>query len=522
MKYKILSLLAIIVFSLNACTDLEENPYSSLSPNIVFESPESYYQFLAKLYAGLAVTGQQGPAGSADIQGIDEGFSNYVRQYWKLQELSTDEAVVAWGDEGVQDFHLQNWTPANQFVSALYNRFYYQISLCNEFLRETSAAKLAERGQSDLSATIDTYRSEARFLRALSYWHALDLYGNVPFITENDNVGNALPKQATRQEIFNYVESELLAIENSLPEPRQNEYGRADKAAAWMLLAKLYQNASVYINQDKNTECITYCNKIINSNYSLAGEYRLNFVADNNNSPEIIFPVTQDGIHTQTWGGTTFLVHAAVGGSMIPTDYGINGGWGGIRSTSALVNQFPDETGAIDSRAMFYTNGQNKEIADLTQFTDGYAIVKYTNITSDGQPGSDGTHTDTDFPMFRLADAYLMYAESVVRGGSGGDMGTAVGLVNQLRERAYGNASGDITAGDLNLDFILAERSRELYWECHRRTDLIRFNKFTENGIWPWKGGVEGGTTTDAHLNLYPIPASDLIANSNLQQNPKY
>ncbi|MEL6590753.1 MAG: RagB/SusD family nutrient uptake outer membrane protein, partial [Bacteroidota bacterium] len=180
------------------------------------------------------------------------------------------------------------------------------------------------------------------------------------------------------------------------------------------------------------------------------------------------------------------------------------------------------ELASFDSRAMFYTEGQNLEIQDVSQFTDGYAITKFRNVTSDGNPGSDLTFPDTDFPMFRLADAYLMYAEAVVRGGSGGDIATAVSYVNEVRARAYGGG-GSITEADLDLPFLLDERARELYWECHRRTDLVRFGEFTDGTyVWPLKGGVLEGAAVPATFDVFPIPASDMGANPNLTQNPGY
>jgi hypothetical protein len=187
----------------------------------------------------------------------------------------------------------------------------------------------------------------------------------------------------------------------------------------------------------------------------------------------------------------------------------------------------PDYTYSIDrpsfdSRALFYTTGQNLEIQDISQFTDGYAITKFKNVTSAGAPGSNPTWVDIDFPMFRIEDAYLMYAEAVLRGGTG-DLSQALNLVNAVRERAYGGSSGNITANELTLDFILDERAREFYWECHRRTDLIRFDRFSESTyVWPWKGGVPAGVSTSKHLNIFPIPASDRGANPNLQQNDGY
>ncbi len=306
---------------------------------------------------------------------------------------------------------------------------------------------------------------------------------------------------------------------------RQNEYGRADKAAAWTLLAKLYLNAEVYIQQQKYTETITYTNKVIGAGYTLSDQYRKLFLADNNTSPEMIFTITYDGIRTKTYGGMTYLVHAPVGGSMNAGTFGINGGWAGLRTTKAFVNLFADPSGNTDKRAMFYSSGQNLEINDVFTFTDGYAIAKFRNVTVAGVQGSDktGDFPDTDYPMFRLADVYLMYAEAVLRGGTGGSQATALQYVNQLRQRAYGNASGNITGPQLNLDFILAERGRELHWEGHRRTDLIRFGKFTSaTYLWPWKGNVKEGRGVEDFRTLYPIPAADRTANPNLNQNTGY
>ena len=520
-RYKIYLLALTVV--LGACTDLELSPESDATNANVFDSPDSYRAFIARLYAGFAVSGQQGPAGDPDIKGIDEGFSNYLRQYWKAQELTTDEAVIGWGDAGLQDYHTHIWTASNPFATALYNRIFFQISMTNEFLRETTDAKLNDRGvEGDLRTEVEQYRAEARFLRALSYWHGIDLFGDIPFVTENDVVGNVLPQQGTRADIFDFIESELLAIEGEMIAPGQNEYGRADRAALWMVLSKLYLNAEVYTGQAMYTEAANYANEAINSGaYSLQPVYHELFLADNNSSNEIIFAIAADGANTQNWGSMTFLVHAAVGGSMNAAEFGINGGWWGLRTTSALVDLFPSEDGSIDSRGDFYTDGQTKEISNIGSFNDGYAVPKYRNVTSTGTPGVDENHPDTDFPMFRLADAYLTYAESVVRGGSG-SMSTAVGLINELRERSYGDASGNITSADLTLDFILNERARELYWEGHRRTDLIRFNQFTENGIWPWKGNVAEGRVTESFRNLMPIPASELLANPTLEQNPGY
>jgi hypothetical protein len=191
--------------------------------------------------------------------------------------------------------------------------------------------------------------------------------------------------------------------------------------------------------------------------------------------------------------------------------------------TYSIVTYTPPPPPSVDSRAMFWTAGQSLDINDITSFTDGYAITKWKNVTSTGVPGSNQKYADIDFPMFRLADVYLMYAEAVLRGGSGGDLNTALTLVNDLRTRAYGDAGGNITSDKLDLAFILDERARELYWEGYRRTDLVRFGQFT-NGtyVWPWKGNTKDGIATLPMYNIFPIPSADVSANPYLKQNPGY
>ncbi|HRD83229.1 MAG TPA: hypothetical protein PLL53_20890, partial [Saprospiraceae bacterium] len=319
-----------------------------ITSGTVYSDPAVYKQVLAKLYAGFALSGQEGPAGQADISGIDEGFGQYLRGYWYHQELTTDEAIIGWNDQTIQDFHKQTWTPGDGFIFAFYSRIFYQISVCNEFLRETTDARLDSRGVSgQLRTDIATYRAEARFLRALSYWHALDLFRNVPFVTDEDAVGAFFPKQATAADLFSFIESELLAIEPALAAPRSNEYGRADRAAAWMLLAKLYLNANVYTGQARFADCANYCDKVITAGYTLEPEYQHLFLADNHRSNEIIFPITFDGINTRTWGGMTFIINAAIGGNINPSEQGVGGGWGGTRATRQFIEKFPETEGGL-------------------------------------------------------------------------------------------------------------------------------------------------------------------------------
>lgn len=519
----------VVLFAQSCESNLDLQPEDNrLTADAVFEEPGAYKAFLAKLYAGLSLSGQEGPAGNPDLSGLDEGFSNYLRLYWSMQELTTDEAIIGWNDGTIKDLHAQTWTSGNEFIRTMYSRTLYQVALINEFLRQTSDGKLDGRGvDASLQAEIQTYRAEARFLRALTYWHAMDLFGNVPFVTEEDPIGAFLPEQIQRADLFTFIETELLDIENDITAAKQNDYGRADQAAVWMLLSKLYLNAEVYTGSARYNDVITYTTKVIGAGYSIASNpYFHLFLADNDQNgsqSEVIFPIPFDGLRTQSFGGMTFIIHAAIGGSMVPAEYGVNGGWAGLRTTSALVEQFPGEANSPDQRALFYTKGQTKEINNTSTFTEGYAVEKFRNVDVNGKQGSDptGDIVDTDFPMFRLADAYLMYAEAFIRGG-GGSAADAVTYINQLRARAYGNTTGNINQANLTLDFILAERSRELYWEAHRRTDLIRFGQFSDQGIWPWKGNVPQGTTTASFRDLMPLPATDLGINTNLQQNQGY
>ncbi|MCB0596733.1 MAG: RagB/SusD family nutrient uptake outer membrane protein, partial [Phaeodactylibacter sp.] len=258
--------LMLIGTVLSACTDLELSPQSEAVPDVVFQDPGSYRQFLAKIYAGLATTGQQGPAGSADIQGIDEGVSSYTRMLFYAEELPTETAQVGWNDQTIKDFAFHTWNSDDPFITGLYYRLFYQVTIANEFLRESTEGKLDSRGFNDeVKTEVAAYRTEARFVRALAYWHALDLFRNIPFFTEEDALGAEAPAQGTPQEVFNFIESELLAIENALPGPGENEYARADRAAAWTLLAKLYLNAEVYVGQNRYSDCLNYCSKIIDS-----------------------------------------------------------------------------------------------------------------------------------------------------------------------------------------------------------------------------------------------------------------
>ncbi len=536
--YKILTFIAIILMTggLASCVDdLNTIPLDEeeLVSEVVFGSElGSYQELLAKIYAGLAVSGNSGGDGDPDVAGVDGGSqASFLRGLWNLQQLPTDEAHCAWNDVGIPDLNYITWTSSNVFIKGFYYRLYYQINLANALLRETSEEKLSSRGVSQADQDkIKAFRAEARFHRALAYYYLLDMFRNVPFVNEESPVGSTLPPQIMAADLFDYIEKELTECEADMLDPfvgyNATNYGRAHKAANWALLSRLYLNAETYIGVKKYTESITNSKKVMDVNFQLDPVYANIFKADNHNSPEMIFPVRYDGADTQTWGGMTFLL-SAMEPSDLQAEVNAVGAWQGNRATKAILNTFEREyQHEMDSRFSMIRIDftENVEIVDPSLFTNnGIPVVKYYNRNSDGTlPPSNIAYTD--FPLFRLGEIYLNYAEAVLRGGTGGDAATALQLVNNLRQRGYnGSSTATLTAGELTLDYILDERGREFFYEGQRRTDLIRFGKLTGSSyLWPWKGNVPEGRSVDDYFNVYPIPADDLGANENLVQNSGY
>jgi hypothetical protein len=535
-KFSALILSIFLIIGMGACTDdLDTVPLDEdelVSEHVYGSDLGAYTESLAKIYAGLAISGNSGGDGEQDVAGVEAGSqASFLRGLWNLQELPTDEAHCCWGDAGIPSLDYITWGSGNVFIKGFYYRLYYQVNLANAFLRETTDAKLSDRGvDDDTKSTIATYRAEARFQRALAYYYLLDMFSNVPFVDENSTVGKDAPSQKSASEIFEYIESELIDCEPDMLDPfygyDSEKYGHASKAANWALLSRLYLNAEVYIGKSKYSECITWCNKILDGNYSLEPVYINMFKADNENSNEMIFPIRYEGEETQTWGGMTFIICSTVPSSM-QTEVNSVGAWQGNRARASILDRFKAESDYDnDSRYEMFQLDKTAsvEINEVSSYTDnGIPVVKFYNRNSDGTlPASNIMYTD--FPLFRLGEIYLNYAEAVLRGGSGGSKATALELIKELRQRAYANDElASISQSDLTLDFIFEERGRELLFEAQRRTDLIRFDKFTGSSyIWRWKGNVESGRAVDDHFSVYPIPADDIGSNPNLTQNDGY
>ena len=514
---KVLMLAVAGVFALGFSSCVNDLDVTPIDPNVqlpqdVLKDEAAFEALLAKCYMSLACSGSDGANAGPDINGVDGGFGQYLRAYFNLQCLTTDEAVCCWNDTGLPDMHNMNWQASNQFIVAMYYRIFYQVSLCNELIRQVEANPAGVEFQHK-GALI----AEARALRALSYYHAIDMFGNVPFATEKDAVGAVGPRQINRADLFAWVEKECkeLIEGNDLAAEGQNVYGRCDKGFVKMILAKMYLNAEVYVGEDRYADCAAICEDLV-ATYSLAENFADLFAADNDRfavgTEEIIFAVPHDGINTTSYGGTNFLIFAGTGGDMNAAAAGISSGWGGLTVTKQVSERYAEG----DARAMFFTD-YGTAITDREVFTSGgYKSVKFTNVNHDGSAAQTTGFVDTDWPLFRVADAHLMLAECAARGKADNAKGLA--SLNAVRERAGLDKVSSFTAQD-----VLDERSRELLWEGCRRTDLIRFGQFTTDAyLWEFKGAVYEGAAVAEHRNLFPLPPADVNSNGNLKQNAGY
>lgn len=541
MKNKIFfGVMAAVMFLTSCVNDLNikpKDPNSILADNLA-DDPEYMKQVLGKIYASFIIAGQ-GANGGADISAPDEAFFTTMRALWNLQEITTDEAICAWGDTGISDLNTQTWTPANPFLTALYQRLSLSVTYANDFLNATAGNEAGD---------VVRYRAEARFLRALAYYWLMDLFGNPPFTTEADGVGKYYPKQTTRKALYDYVVSELKAIEPDLGAPGSS-YPQADKGAAWMLLARVYLNAEVYTGTADWTNAKLYATKVIESGaYELNPNYRHNFSANNEyaSNKEMIFAFAADGINTQGPVGTTFIIQSSSDATYIPAakyhDLPGNPNWNGNRARKELLNllvdtiktygdnPIPTPTSLEDSifgqspdTRVYLKMKRTINIPTPSASGDyGVGVYKFTARNADGST-ADNYHPEyasTDFPIFRFSDAYLMRAEAQFRLG---ESGAAVTDINEVRERAFKGTSNNITVSDLDAKFILDERAREFYYEAQRRTDLVRFGQFTSGTYhWQWKGNNFDGIATDEYKKLFPIPGDEISANPNIKQNSGY
>ncbi len=543
---------AVLTCATSCISDLDQYPQTETASKDVYTSLANYEAVLGKIYAAMVTSGQGKDGDNKDMESVlnsGKGF-DYMRMFINLQECGTDEFASTWlTGEQTTGLSYLSWDANDAWVSDMYYRIYYNIALCNEFLRNANGASFS--GEDEVK--MKEYKAEVRFMRALFYYHALDLYRNIPMVTENDPVGSFIPPRFTPQQTFDYIESELKDCVSDLLPASTCPYGQASQGAAYTLLAKLYLNSEVYTGVAKYAECKEACEQVMNMGYSLESDYSKLFNADNDKrTNEIIFALPVSATHTISWGSSTYMVCGQLSlsnANQTPGDFGATSGWSEFRLRPEFVDKFEEsdiysqgETAKGDVRARFFTNGQSKDVTSMTDETAGYLSEKWSNKKDDGTDASNTANdgADTDYPLFRLSDVYLMYAECVARikgtnwddwngGTDASDPAViasrkkgAIYWINLVRERAGASDVWSSNFADDNalLQFILDERARELYHEGYRRTDLIRFGQFTTNKyIWQWKGGTHDGQAVDSKYNIYPIPNTELTANPNLHND---
>lgn len=491
-----------------------------------------------KCYANMAVAGTEGANGNCDIDGLDGGTTGFVRQLFNANELTTDESICCWGDEGIPGFNFNQYNASHPMLRGFYYRLYAGITFCNHYLDECSSY--------DKKMT-----AEVRFLRALYYYYLLDCYGNVPFLT---TVSSEKAPRMERADLFKFIEEETKEIYSDLADPvartsADNGYGTVDRNAADLLLARLYLNAEVYTGSARWADAKTYAQNVVSGPHKLftngkgngISAYQMLFMGDNGEngaSVEAILPILQDGIQTTSWGTTLFLLASCVKGDMetgFGGDFGTSEAWAGNRCRPEFVAKFfpngdaPNVTtadmvlAAGDDRALLWGVDRNLNIPEdgLGEYTNGFAVAKFTNRYSSGNTPHDKQFVDADFFLMRSAEAYLILAEADARLNGGTTTSVGSEAIKAIRDRA----KAAITKASYSIDDILDERARELYYEGFRRTDLIRYGYYGgENSPykWQWKGGTYAGRNFSADLNLFAIPFDDLEANPNLKQNPGY
>ena len=515
--------LAAIALSLGAASCTDDLDVTPIDPNLSLEYDAD--GLFNKCYANIALAGNGGANGDCDIDGLDGGTTGFIRQMWNSNELTTDEAICHWGDDGIQSFCYNTYDASHPMLNGYYARLTTGISYCNQYLNVASGHDA-------------TMTAEIRFVRALHYYLLMDAYGNIPFAT-----ALAQPSRLTRAEAYEWIEKELLDLESGLSEPAakkstDDNYGRVDKVACWLLLSRLYLNAEVYTGTAQWQLAADYAEKVINSPYKLHTQgvngwsaYQMLFMGDNGESDaayEGIFPILQDGLTTTSWGTSLYLIASTFDADMHanPNDplatNGTDQNWGGNKARPDLIKKFfPDgnapqvpsyemTVAANDDRALF--DGVGRESIEnskgyLGDFKDGYAVAKFLNFKSDGSAGNDACFPDMDFFLFRVAEAYLTYAEATARLNGNATTSTGTQYVNDLRTRAHASTKAGYSVNDL-----LDEWSREFFFEGRRRVDLIRHGKFGGNSdyTWQWKGGVKDGRNIEEYKNIFAIPAAQV------------
>lgn len=547
---------------LTSCVgDLDQMPNdpNTITPGNFGSNPEYLAEVMAKCYSSLAVSGQGGPGGGSDISGLDGGTSNWSRVIFMLNEFTTDEVSWIWPDVGVFDLCTGTWGTSNGNLFGAYGRFYTHIAVCNDFIRSY------KDGLFGSDANAEQFVREARALRDLSYYYVIDFFGNATRAWDDMAYGD-VPPQVTRADLFKLVTDDLEDVLANFEE--SGVYGRVGKDGVEALLCRYYLNAEVFTGTKMYDKCWEHAQNIISRHQGggfqgsgLANDYLALFSQSNDMfapggslsaQNEILWTIPFENPYTQSYGGTMFLIAAGTSAASMPTVlYGLNADWSCMHAREQFVDKFEfiDGVGTDGRTYLWCTENQGftKANDEFSTFTSGYAPLKFTNAKADangvmprntyknedngftynwvgvpevnGLPRQTDDFPNTDFPIIRLADVYLMAAECSLRGS--GDTAKGLDYVNYIRNRA---GVTPWAAPNFTLDNLLDERARELYWENVRRTDLVRFGKFAGSSYnWAWKNNIREGSGIPEYMNLFPLP-SDVVATygSSMKQNPGY
>ncbi len=569
-KFKTIAPAAALLLSASLSSCMADLDKGNIDPNV--ETNPSTLGLYTKCYAGLIMEGNDG---KADFTIDDDGKSTLLRNIFNFNELPTDEAICWWSDGGLTDISYNKYNAATPTLKYLYYRLMSNISFENNFLN-LEAAKEEDKTRYAEVRVIRAYNyflmldffGDPAFVEKSSSESPYQAHTYNPKFEANKTYTRAELLQLGREFLFNWIEKELLAAEPDLlpakPEKDTDaDYGRIDKGACWLLLSRLYLNAGTYLNNDGQDnpywdKALQYAENVINSEYALFDDSRISetakangyqpydllFMGDNGSngaSCEAILPLMQDGTITQGYGGSLFYI-AALWNDAMKSVTGKDAGttenaWSGMRVRPSFLKVFfnnpsvvvKKEAGDIrkmniDDRAIFWGKGNDKnertlELGENKSFFSGIVTPKWNNNYAEGGNPHDSKFVDTDFFLFRVAEAYLNAAEAEMHlNGEGSDK--AKGYIDKLRERAHADVHSSYTLND-----VLDERARELYCEGLRRTDLIRFNQYGGNKAtykWELKGGSDNGSNFDKTKNVYPLPSSEILANKNLTQIDGY
>ena len=554
--------LVCVAFGMASCVqDLNTTP---IDPN----SSTSFNQdrMFTKCYSCMAVIGQSGPGENSDVEDIDAGTSGFYRTIWYCNELTSDEAWWIWNDAESKEMNQTNWTGTNTMIRAIYTRLNLNIKYCNHYLKYAT-----RETEEDLNRI-----AEVRWIRAFHIFYLMDMYLYAPLITEESN---EFPHFVPRHEIYKWLVTELEDLTTALPAQRVSKY-RVGRAAAQLLLARIYLIADVYnaYNPDWSKKSALQSaidmasnviagphqlveNKIVTDSGFVYSAYQQLFMGDNDRDDvmkESIFQIYQDGLYAQSYASSMMLIGANRLQGMIA--WGIESEWHSMRTSPTLVDKFlkpmnMDRNTAMeivedeyhmpaklhDDRAILCSDGLqtgytftikgNQDLGDTKYMFDCWAGCKFTGVYSTASlpkysPRQSPSWPDTDIPMLRLAEAYLIRGEAMAR--KSGNWNDALADVNTIRARANADPFTTMTE-----ETMIDEWCREFYYEGRRRIDLIRFGRFfgpqSDQYRYHWEGRMGKNdmapaenspfftTGTPEYMNWFPVPSEDKRSNPNFK-----